>query len=66
MLGLFFANVTGVAEFFANVTACAFDDVTAVVTAIFFDDVTANRLKFLWRKTAAKHEEAPAVRSYVL
>ncbi len=46
MLGLFFANVTGVAEFFANVTTCAFDDVTTVVTEIFFDDVTANRYLF--------------------
>ncbi len=46
---LFFANVTGVAEFFANVTACTFDDVTTVVTAIFFDDVTANR------KSSVKH-----------
>ncbi len=38
----FFANVTGVAEIFADVTASTFDDVTTVATKIFFDDVTAN------------------------
>ena len=27
---------------FADVTSCAFDDVTTVVNEIFFDDVTAN------------------------
>ncbi len=41
-LFFFFANVTGVADFFADVTAFTFHNVTTVVTAIFFDDVTAN------------------------
>ncbi len=34
--------MTDVADFFADVTASTFDDVTTVADQIFFDDVTAN------------------------
>ncbi len=37
-----FANVTGSAGFFGDVTSSVFGDVTTVVKEIFFGDVTAN------------------------
>ncbi len=43
---MFFADVTGVTKIFADVTACAFDNVTTMTTQIFFDDVTANLKMF--------------------
>ncbi len=38
-----FANVTGSARFFGDVTSSVFGDVTSVVKEIFFGDVTANQ-----------------------